>query len=312
MSFSFVFYGTPEFAVRVLDRLESKSFRPAAVVCQPDSRKGRGRKLTVPPVKAWALEREVEVWQPVGQNERDYIENLHALGPDVCLVAAFGQIFPGKVLGIPRLGFINVHPSLIPRYRGAAPIQWAMINGDETTGTTILKVTPRLDQGEVLLQEKITVDLNETAAVLRQRLATLGGDLAAQVLFRFSGGNTAGTAQDESQVVWAPALEKQDGLIHWDLPALTIHNRIRGMQPWPGAITRLGKQVLKIHRARLVDIESEAEPGVVILARGNKFFVQTGQGVLGLLEVQAEGRQRLDASAFLSGSKILPGTLLEF
>ncbi len=312
MRISYVFFGTPEFARPVLDEIERAGRLPLAVVCQPDRPSGRGRKRKSPPVKVWARERSIEVLQPEKQKDPRYLERLGDLAPDLCLVAAFGQILPKRVLDVPRLGFINVHPSLVPRYRGAAPIQWTLINGDEKTGVTILEVTPRLDDGDVLAQRIVDVDPDETAARLQDRLGELGGELAVQVIQCLETGPVEGAVQDESQVVWAPALTKADGRIDWNRPARSIHDRIRGVQPWPGAVTSLRGRAFKIHLAAVTDAlaPAGAGPGQVIEAEGDRLLVQTGDGVLRLLEVQAEGKKRMDARAFLPGRQVAAGDVL--
>jgi methionyl-tRNA formyltransferase len=309
---SFVFYGTPEFATTVLDQLERAGRLPVAIICQPDRPKGRGRKLIPAPSKVWAEERGIEVLQPRRQKDPTYLERFEAIGADLAVVAAYGQLLSKIVLNIPRLGFINVHPSLVPRYRGAAPIQWTLINGDEHTGTTILKVTPRLDEGDLLSSEQIRVDLNDTAHDLRRRLGALGGRLVTEVMERFALGQTDGQPQDDSQVVLAPALTKADAHIDWAQPALEIHNRIRGVQPWPGAVTSLRGRRFKLHRATLDRAAAPAgsSAGKVFVAAGDRILVHTGQGSLRLLEVQAEGKRRMDARAFLAGRQIEAGEIL--
>lgn len=309
---SFVFYGTPEFAATVLDQLELAGRMPVAIICQPDRPKGRGRKLIPAASKLWAEDRGIQVLQPSRQKDPAYLERFEAMGADLAVVAAYGQLLSKTVLNIPRMGFINVHPSLVPRYRGAAPIQWTLINGDEHAGTTILKVTPRLDEGDLLSSEKIRVGLDDTADELRRRLGALGGRLVAQVMERFALGQTDGQPQDDSQVVLAPALTKADAHIDWAQPALEIHNRIRGVQPWPGAVTSLRGRRFKLHLATLDRAAAPAgsAAGQVFVAAGDRILVQTGLGALRLLEVQADGKRRMDARAFLAGRQIEAGEML--
>lgn len=309
---SFVFFGTPAFSVLVLDRLEQAKRRPLAVVCQPDRPQGRGRKQLDGPVKRWAEQREIEVLQPAGQKEPAFLERFREIGPDLGLVAAFGQILPRVLLQIPRLGFINVHPSLVPRYRGAAPIQWTLINGDDRGGVSILEVTPGLDDGDILLQESLEVGRDETAEELLDRLAGLGGRLAVRAFEGLERGGLKGTPQSEENVIWAPVLSKADGRIDWSRPALALHNQIRGVQPWPGASTQLGDKRLKIYRAQLAPggPREQARPGQIVEAEADRILVQTGDGLLQLLELQLEGRKRLDAGRFLLGQPMSSGQVL--
>jgi methionyl-tRNA formyltransferase len=309
MALGYIFFGTPEFCEPVLRSLKQAGRPPSAVVCQPDRPRGRGRKLESPPVKRWAQECSVEVLQPVRCKDTGFLDHIRALNPDLGLVFAFGQLLPKELLEIPKRGFINIHPSLLPRYRGAAPIQWTLINGDEETGVTILKVTPKLDDGDMLLQERVAVDPQENAVELGERLAHLGADLAVRALDLLETGKAEFTPQDESQVVWAPALTKDDGLIDWSQPTLALHNRIRGVQPWPGATTRLGDKTLKIHRA-CPSSARRAKAGEVVKAEGEDLLVGTGDGLLRLLEVQLEGKKRMPVKDFLLGRPVQAGDSL--
>lgn len=308
---AFAFFGTPEFAVGVLDRLENLGQRPEAVISQPDRPQGRGRKLAPTPTRVWAEAHGIPVLQPEKLKEQGFERAFGELAPEICLVAAFGQIIPRAVLAVPRLGFINVHPSLIPRYRGAAPMQWALIHGDAETGVSILQMTPRLDDGPILAQQAVPLPPDETAQSLCDRLSVLGGSLAAEVLRALESGPVQGRLQDESQVTWAPVLEKSDGELDWRMPARDLHNRIRGVQPWPGAHTTLAGLPLLVHRAAVVSADAPpGVPGAVVRADADALWVRTGDGVLGLLEIQAQGKRRLDARAFMAGRKGLAGTVL--
>jgi methionyl-tRNA formyltransferase len=308
MSLSYIFFGTPEFCEPVLRFLKEAGRPPLAVVCQPDRPRGRGRKLDSPPVKRWAEQCSVEVLQPDKCKDAGFLDHIRALKPDLGLVFAFGQLLPKELLDIPAQGFINIHPSRLPRYRGAAPIQWTLINGDEETGATILKVTPKLDDGDMLLQESTQVDPMENAVELGERLAHLGAKLAARALDLLENGQADFTPQDEAQVVWAPALTKEDGRIDWTQTTLSLHNRIRGVQPWPGAATRLHDKALKIHRASPGPAENQdAGPGQVVAAEGEDLLVGTGDGLLRLLEVQLEGKKRMPVKDFLLGRPVRAG-----
>ncbi len=308
-----VFFGTPDFALRTLEHLERAGRAPVAVVCQPDRPSGRGKKLVPPPVKRWAQAHGIEVLQPARQKDAAYRERLQALAPEVGLVASFGQLLPPGVLDLPRHGFLNVHPSLVPRFRGAAPIQWTLLSGDTRTGVCILRMTPRLDDGDVLLCEETEVPLDEGFQSLHDRLADLGGRLLVRALEDLVAGGLGGQPQDEAGVVWAPALRKEQGWLDWTRPALELHNQVRGLQPWPGAFTRTpAGALLKIHAAAALPAEAPAgaAPGQILEAAGDVLRVQCGQGRLGLLELQLEGKKRLATRAFLAGRPLRAGDRL--
>lgn len=306
MALGYVFFGTPAFCEPVLRLLKEAGRAPQAVVCQPDRPQGRGRKLEPPPVKQWARECSVDVLQPERCKDAGFLERIRELKPDLGLVFAFGQLLPRELLEIPARGFINIHPSLLPKYRGAAPIQWALINGDHETGVTILKVTPRLDDGDMLLQEPVKVDPLENAVELGERLARLGAGLAVRALDLLEQGRAEFTPQDESRVVWAPALTKEDGRLDWTHTTRHLHNRIRGVQPWPGAYTRLHDKILKIHRARPAEAR-RSKAGEVARAEGEDLLVHTGDGLLRLLEVQLQGKKRMPVKEFLLGRPVGAG-----
>jgi methionyl-tRNA formyltransferase len=314
MPISHVFFGTPEFALPILDALERAGRMPLAVVCQPDRPKGRGLAHTPPPVKQWAKARTLPVFQPEKLKDPDFLEHLRRANPDIALVAAFGQLIPQSVLEQPRFGFINVHPSLLPRYRGAAPIQWTLINGDAVTGVTILQVTPRLDDGDIIVQESQSLSSETIAQELHDRLAHLGGRLAVQALELYERGHITPQPQDHSHVVWARALQKEDGRIDWGASTMSIHNLVRGVQPWPGAFTQLNGKLFKIHRAApaalipvgVAGAGSEPSSGTVWVD-GERLLVRTSDGWLQLLEVQLEGKKRMDAKTFIVGRTIRNG-----
>ena len=314
MTLSYVFFGTPECSVSVLDLLIASGHPPLALVAQPDRPKGRGCLMCCPPTKDWANEHRVRVLQPDKCKDEEFLQAISALKPDLGVVFAYGKLLPRSLLAIPRLGFINIHPSLLPRYRGAAPIQWALINGDPETGVSILKVTPRFDDGDILLQESTAITLEENAEQLSSRLAALGARLTLRVLEKMEGGDFCALPQNEDSVIWAPELTKEDGDLDWTQTALALHNRIRGLYPWPGAYTHLDGKVLKIHRARPLDTPSPhpaARPGQVVRADKDDLWVQTGQGLLALLGLQLEGRKRLDAREFLLGRVVGEDDILQ-
>jgi methionyl-tRNA formyltransferase len=311
MTLPFLFFGTPEFAVLVLSKLKEANQLPAAVVCQPDRPKGRGLKPDSPPVKQWAQKIGVPILQPEQLTEPSFVEQFASFCPSLALVAAFGKIIPGSLLQVPPLGFVNVHPSLLPKYRGAAPMQWALLNGDETTGVTLLRVTPRLDDGDILLQKSVPLGPNDAASELHDRLGILGGVLSVSVLELMESGPVSSIPQDETQVVWARALEKDDGHIDWSLSARSIHNRIRGLQPWPGAFSFTRDKRLKLHRASVEPApEAGHPPGRIVKAQGGDLLVASGDGWVRLLEVQWEGKKRLDIQSFLLGRSLHVGDTL--
>jgi methionyl-tRNA formyltransferase len=312
MSVSFAFFGTPGFCNCALDVLLAAYRAPIAIVCQPDRPRGRGRKLSSAPSKSWAHEHNIPVIQPASCKEPGFQKSFSELNPDLGVVFAFGQLLPESLLAIPRLGFINVHPSLLPRYRGAAPIQWAIINGDKETGVSIVEVTPRLDDGDIILQQKTIISPDETAVELGERLAELGGALLVTVLGLLDKGKVEAKPQEEGKATWAPALRKQDGRIDWSRPAGKIHDLVRGVQPWPGAQTSLRGKALKLHRTSLATLECRVQPGDVQQASGSDILVGTGDGgLLRLEELQLEGKKRISAKAFISGRQIKVGDRLE-
>ena len=314
MPISYVFFGTPEFAQPILDALERAGRMPLAVVSQPDRPQGRGLERKPTPVKCWAQAHGVAVFQPEKMKDPEFLEQMRSINPEIALVVAFGQLIPKSLLEQPRFGFINVHPSLLPRYRGAAPIQWALINGDAVTGVTILQVTPRLDDGDILLQESQSLSSETTAQELHDRLAQLGGRLSVQALELYERGHITPRPQDTNQVVWARAMQKEDGCIDWGAATISIHNLIRGVQPWPGAFTYLNDKLVKIHRAApatlvpagVTGAGSEIAPGTV-LVDGERLVVRTGDGWLQLLEVQLEGKKRMEVKSVIVGRTIRHG-----
>ncbi len=312
MSLRYAFFGTPAFAVSVLDALCRAGHPPAAVVCQPDRPRGRGLRLEPPPVKTWAEAKGLPLYQPERAAAPEFLDAFAGLGVDVALVAAYGLLLPSKLLDIPRLGFINVHPSLLPRYRGAAPVQWTLLNGDTVTGVSILQVTPRLDDGDILLQREVPVGPEEDAGALLSRLALLGGELSVETLERLSRGDLKAVPQDESRVVWARALEKEDGRLDWNQPATAIHNRVRAVQPWPGAFCQLRERRLKIHRTKLAPGGRQSQaPGEVVALGPDGIWVMAADGPVLLLEVQLEGKKRLTAREFVQGRNLAVGDRLE-
>lgn len=303
-----VFLGTPEFAVPSLEALVEAGHEVAAVYTQPDRPAGRKQELKPPPVKEAALRLGLEVRQP--ERIRHCVEELAALKPDAMAVVGYGQIIPQAIIDIPPLGILNVHASLLPRYRGAAPIQWAIANGETVTGVTIMRIDAGLDTGDIVLQESTEIGPEETAPELAARLAPMGARLLVRALEGLASGELKPVPQDHARATLAPILKREDGLIDFRRPAATIANRARGFQPWPGAWTWWRGQRLYLWRCRPAEAESPAVPGKMF-SSGRRLFIACGEGtVLEVLELQPEGKKRMEAGAFLNGHRIAESDIL--
>ncbi len=303
-----IFMGTPDFACPTLQGLIERGEHLVAVVTQPDRPKGRGQKLMPPPVKELAEKSGIPVYQPLKVREPDFVEIIRGLKPDLIVVVAFGQILPKALLEIPPHGCINVHASLLPRYRGAAPLNWCIINGETETGVTTMMMDVGLDTGDMLLIRKTPLDENEDIVSLHDRIAAMGADLLAETLDRLGEGDLVPQPQNSADSCYAPMLKKEDGIIDWHAAARTIHNRIRGLAVWPVACTTVGDQTLKIYRSRIGT--GSGEPGTVLQASKGVFEVACGSGSLFLQELQLAGKKRLDCASFLAGCPVSVGTLL--
>ncbi len=309
--FQIIFFGTPDFSVPSLKALLKSRHKIKLVVTQPDRPKGRGKKMAFSPVKKAALDFGTEISQPESVNSKDFLETLSGISPDLFVVVAFGQIFSEKLLRIPTLGPINVHASLLPRYRGAAPIQWAIINGEQKTGVTTILMGKGLDSGDILLSAETSISPWETAGSLHDRLADSGAALLMETLNRLEKKNIEPKPQDHSAVTYAPLLKKEDGHIDWSQPAHKIECFIRGMNPWPGAFTFLNQKRLKIFKAYTVPGAENAFPGTVIAGFSNELRVAAGNSMaLTLLEIQGESGKRLSIHDFLRGHPVSPGSVL--
>lgn len=303
-----VFFGTPEFAVPSLRALLAGRDPVIGVVCQPDKPAGRGQHLAVPPVKQAAVDAGLPVFQPEKLRAPETLETLASWSPDLIVVAAYGKILPKIVLDLPPLGCINVHASLLPKYRGAAPIQWAIWRGEERTGVTIMRMNEGMDTGDILLRHEIDIGPNETSGELQGRLAELGARVLTEAIAGLHTGTLLAQQQREEEMTLAPMIKKADGHIDWTHPAVHLARMVRAFNPWPSAHTRLGGKQLKIHRAHADAGGGAAPPGTVVtINRG--FSVATGKGVLVLEEVQLEGRKRLAAAEFARGA-VKVGTVL--
>lgn len=303
------FMGTPDFAVPTLRRLLGSQHQIIAVVAQPSRRAGRGRRLQDPPTVTLAKEHGVPVFQPRAVRRGPFPERWESLGADVAVVVAYGRILTPRLLAAPRLGCINVHASLLPRYRGAAPIQWSVVRGEAVTGCTTILMDEGLDTGPILLQRSLPIGPQETAAELAGRLSQQGAELLLHTLQRLPA--LTPTPQDHSRHTLAPPLQKAHGQIAWSRSAHQIHCQVRGLTPWPGAFTHLRGDILRVHRARLVDPPtSEAAPGTIIHTR-KKLLVATGDGTLELVQVQLPSKKRQDGAALICGARLQVGEVLQ-
>jgi len=304
-----VFMGTPEFALQTLQGLMDIGCNLVGVYTQPDRPKGRGKQLAAPPVKHCALERGIPVFQPVRLRQAEAVAELEALAPDLIVVVAYGQILPKSVLDIPAHGCINVHASLLPKYRGAAPINRAILDGETETGITTMYMDVGLDTGDMLVKRTLPIGPDETAGELHDRLALLGREAMEETLARLCAGTLQRTAQDDSQSSYAPMMDKEDGRIDWNRPAEELHNQVRGLDPWPGAFTVLKGEILKLARTR-VDPDGTATPGTILAAGRDGVRIACGRGSLWVRELQLAGRKRLPAADFLRGCPLEPGMTL--
>ncbi|HTP64424.1 MAG TPA: methionyl-tRNA formyltransferase [Geobacteraceae bacterium] len=303
-----LFMGTPEFAAVSLRTLIDRGEQVIAAVTQPDRPKGRGQRLVAPPVKALAEECGIPVLQPVKVRAPEFIETVKALEPELVIVAAFGQILPKALLDIPRHGCINVHASLLPRYRGAAPINRCIMDGETETGVTIMQMDVGLDTGDMLLKRATVIAPDEDASRLHDRLAKIGAEALAEALDLMASGGLVPEKQDDRLASYAPMLRKEEGLIDWDREPEAIRNMVRGLNPWPGAYTFLDGRSLKIFRCRAA--AGSGLPGTVLEADRSGFVVACRVGGLLIEELQLEGKKRLSAKDFLAGYNIKPGTVL--
>ena len=306
-----VFMGTPDFALATLEGLLEFGLNVVGVYTQPDRPKGRGKKLAAPPVKVLAQQQGIAVFQPPKLRAADAVAQLMELHPDLIVVVAYGQILPQAVLDIPQHGCINVHASLLPKYRGAAPINKAIIDGETETGITTMLMDVGLDTGDMLVKRSLAIGTDETAGQLHDRLSLLGREALEETLRRLCGGELLAEKQDDSLSNYAPMMKKEDGLIDWRQPAAVVHNLVRGLDPWPGAYTHLAGEVLKI-AATSVDANLSGEPGTVLQADADGVRIACGEGALLVGQLQLPGKKRLAAAEFLRGRELPPGIRMEF
>jgi methionyl-tRNA formyltransferase len=306
-----VFMGTPQIAAVTLEQLTQGPDPVAGVVTQPDRPAGRGRASIQSPVRRVAESRGIPVVAPEKIRDPELLKTLQGWNPEIIVVVAYGRILPKTILDLAPYGCLNVHYSLLPKYRGAAPAAWTIINGESVSGVTTMKLVEKMDAGPIYLQEATAVAPDETTSSLQAKLTPIGARLLLETLRRLKVGSLIPEEQNESAVTFAPILRKEDGLIDWAQPAITIERRVRGFDPWPGAYSHVGGKLLKIHRARVVAADTKGSPGEVMRADTGGLWVATGSGLLGLEEVQLENRKRLSGVEFLRGARIKPGDRLQ-
>lgn len=304
-----VFFGTSEFAMTILQRLIESKHKVLAVVTQPDRQRGRRLKISPPPTKVLAKTHNIPVYQPEDASGAGSAAYLKRLNSDLFVVVAFGQILKKNVLDIPKICALNIHSSLLPKYRGAAPTNWTIINGDTVSGVTVIKMNERLDEGDILLKKEITIDREDTNITLSEKLSDLGADAIEEALELIAAGKAKFTAQDNSIATYAPKLKKEDGLIDWNESAVVIHNKARGFLPWPGAYTYFGGKVLKIMKTEIAEGQNaNAQDGEIIaLLKHKGMIVKTAKGNLLIQHVQIEGKKPMDVESFLRGHRIPVG-----
>jgi methionyl-tRNA formyltransferase len=304
-----IFFGTPSFALPSLQGLLKGPDKVVGVVTQPDREKGRGRKIVISPIKELALQHGLILLQPEKAKEEAFQEALRGLQPDLFAVVAYGQILPKSVLNIPKHRAVNVHASLLPRYRGAAPIAWAILRGEKVTGVTTMVMDEGMDSGDILLQTEVPIDDQVTCEILHDRLASLGTQLLSKTLEKMKAGEIRPIPQDHSKATYAPPLKKEDGHIDWRKEAAEIDRQVRAFNPWPGAFTTWGDRLLKIYRGKRRERTPAGKPGEVIWVGSDFIEVETGKDSYLIEEVQLEGRKKMTIREFLSGHSIPTGTI---
>jgi methionyl-tRNA formyltransferase len=305
-----VYFGTPAFAVPTLAALLNSRHAVVGLVSQPDRPKGRGHRVVPPPTKELAVTSGVPVFQPTKLRDPGFLADIAALSADIGVVAAYGRILPDALLSVPARGMINVHASLLPRYRGAAPVHRAVIAGDAETGVTIMRVVTELDAGPTIAHVSVPIGPNATSVEVERELAERGATLLVDVIERFSRGVVIETPQDDAGATFAPKILKTEGPIDWTLPAVRIHNLVRGLQPWPLASTTISGSRYLLHSTTTLPGATASPAGAVVQAEGDTLSVSTGDGILRILRLQPEGRRVMTAREFLSGHRISPGTQL--
>lgn len=303
-----IFMGTPDFSVPTLDAIKKDGNEIVLVVTQPDKKKGRKGILTPPPVKEWAVKNNISIFQPVKLREKQNIEELEKYEADVIVVAAFGQILPKEVLDMPKYGCINVHASLLPKYRGASPIQWAILNGDDETGVTTMQMGVGLDDGDILLQKKVPISSEDTGGSLFDKLSKVGADLLIETLHRIEKNDIVRIPQDDEKATHVGLIKKDFGILSFDEENKYILNKIRALNPWPSAFTFYKDKMVKIWKAKSVSFNNKGyEYGDLVVENKDELLVVTRNGAISILELQEEGKKRMHAADFLRGHKIEKG-----
>jgi methionyl-tRNA formyltransferase len=303
-----VYMGTPETAATTLEHLLQGPDSVISVVTQPNRPSGRGQKSLASPVRKIAERHQIPVLAPEKIRDPEFLTRLRALSPDVVVVVAFGRILPKSIVDLAPHGCINVHYSLLPKYRGAAPAAWTIINGEDQGGVTTMRLVEKMDAGPLYLQEVIPLAPDETTGSLQAKLTPIGARLLLETIRRLKEGYIQPQEQNEAEATLAPMIKKEDGLIDWTQPAIAIDRRIRGFNPWPSAYTHYAGRLLKIHRAEIVTTTQTGEPGEVVRADNNGFWVATGLGILALEEVQMENKRRIAGVEFIKGARIVQGS----
>ena len=305
-----IFMGTPDFSVGTLEALVAAGHTVVLAVTQPDKPKGRGKEMQFTPVKECAMKYHIPVYQPRRVREPECVEELRKYNADIMVVVAFGQILPKEILEMTPYGCVNVHASLLPKYRGAAPIQWSIIDGEEVTGVTTMQMNEGLDTGDMLLKVEIPIEEKETGGSLHDKLAEAGAKLCVETLEGLQKSEITPIPQGESPTAYAKMLDKELGNIDWSKRATEVERLVRGLSPWPSAYTNWNDKVMKIWNAECVAFESDAKPGTIVKVNKDSFWVQTGGGVLEVRELQIPGKKRMDAGAFLRGYPVTEGEVL--
>ena len=305
-----VFMGTPDFAVGALEALIEAGHEVVAVVTQPDKPKGRGKEMQMTPVKACAVEHNIEVFQPVKIKTPEAVEVLKGYGADLFVVAAFGQILSKEILDMPKYGCVNIHASLLPKYRGAAPIQWAILDGEKETGVTIMQMNEGLDTGDMLTKVIVPIEDTDTGESLFDKLAEAGAKLLVETIPQMEAGTLQPEAQDDAKSTYAKMIKKEMGHIDWKKEAIVLERLVRGMNSWPSAYTYLNGKTLKVWEASVEESASKAAVGEVVEVTKDSIKVQTAKDLLVLKQIQLEGKKRMDVAAFLLGYKVEAGAIL--